>query len=68
MSIVKPSSTKKIYIATTSNEDELKEQKSLYSSLYNANKIEDMSTIIFSFALTIKILKLLKYFKLKQIF
>ena len=25
-SIVKPSSTKKIYIATTSNEDELKEQ------------------------------------------
>ena len=44
MSIVKPSSTKKIYIATTSNEDELKEQKSLYSSLYNANKIEDLPT------------------------
>lgn len=43
-SIVKPSSTKKIYIATTSNENELKEQKSLYSSLYNANKIEDLST------------------------
>lgn len=44
MSIVTPSNTKKIYIATTSNEDELKEQKSLYSSLYNANKIEDLPT------------------------
>ena len=37
-----PINTKKIYIATTSNNDELKEQKSLYCSLFNSNKIEDM--------------------------
>ena len=36
--------TKKIYIATTSNNDELKEQKSLYCRLFNLNKIEDMET------------------------
>ena len=42
MSFIIPKNTKKIFIAKTSNINELKEQKSLYCSLYNANKIEDV--------------------------
>ncbi len=44
MSFIIPKNTKKIFIAKTSNIDELKEQKSLYCCLYNSNKIEDVET------------------------
>ena len=33
---------KKIYIASTTNNDELKEQKSEYCRMYNSNEIEDL--------------------------
>jgi hypothetical protein len=36
--------TKKIYIASTSNINELKEKKSFYCGLYNSNKIKDLET------------------------
>ena len=51
--------TRKIYIATTSNINELKEQKTLYCSLYNSNKIEDMETGYNTYYLILKMIFLL---------